>query len=800
MVWRLKKWPGYAAAGVLLTASLILGAGPAIPQTSSQTSSRATSPVSSGASLPPEAELHPFIPPKAAEPVTSRAAAPSHIARPPAPKPAAPKPTGPKPEPRPAAPATAAPPAHPVPYLATTTPASQAAPRPAAPHAPAPAKAAANPASTSPAATPISADDIETFTDSVVRTLMQRDHVLGAEVAVVQGNTPLLIKGYGYDRLNPARRVDPDSSLFRLGSISKVFTWVVARQEIEAGRINPNASIGDYLPDDLYNEDRRYKPITLNNLMDHTPGFEDTSLGHLFTLDPARLEGVDSYFRIHRPRRVRQPGQFSSYSNYGTALAARALVQTAHAKDVPTLMEARVFAPLGMDHTTLREPYPADGLDADDLPAPLSPALTQALSDGFIWDGASYAPQPFDHAIALSGALGASSTAQDMAKFMSLMLDGGQTGNGPDGIQLYNAASAKAFRTPMLNMPEGYNGWASGLMIRQSPSGFTTYGHGGATLWFNANMILVPQLNLGIFIATNTQTGGALTASFPNLLLDHLNGDIVKPPLMPAPDMAYANHRDYDRAITGQYVSSRRAYGGLEGAVTRLINTVAVSIDRDGRLVLSTPNGQSAFVPASAPGFYVQQDAEDPGPASDTGGLHFLFNAAGTHVTAFETASNLARYERVGWVHSPQVLGWLTIVMVMSCVVTLLSLARTPARHEHPTAAQNRATFLSVGLAIIWLVALFIFHSWRAGLTDDPGSLFTRWPSGSVRLASALAFFAALATLYQAATFYFVVSENGRHGDGWPVWQKIAHGLLVGWWLFYSVVLMLWGALEPWSW
>jgi CubicO group peptidase (beta-lactamase class C family) len=405
------------------------------------------------------------------------------------------------------------------------------------------------------AATPISAEDIETFTDSVVRTLMQRDHVLGVTVAVVQGNTPLLLKGYGYDRLSPVRRVDPNNSLFRIGSVTKTFTWIVGRQELEAGRVKMDASIGSYLPADVYSEDRRFKPITLRELMDHTSGYEDTSLGHLFQLNGSHLTGADSYFRVHRPKRVREPGEFASYSNFGAALAARALQQTARAKDVPTLMETRVFQPLGMNHTSLREPYSPQALNLENLPDPLSAELTQDLSDGFVWDGATYEAQPFEHAIPLSGALGASSTAQDMARLMAMMLGNGQI----DGIQLFNADSAKAFRQPLLKMPEGYNGWASGLMVREAPAGFTTYGHGGATLWFNANMVIVPEMNLGIFIGANTQTGAALAASYPNLLLDHLNGDTVKPPLMPSPANAYAQHRDYYRAIEGQYVSTRRA-------------------------------------------------------------------------------------------------------------------------------------------------------------------------------------------------------------------------------------------------
>ena len=809
----------------------------------------------------PSQQLHPYVPDKAAAPKaeTEHKAEPEKKADPtpaapvatsPAPasadasSSAAPKPKKPKPKPAITAPAVpGAPPAvtapHPAtaqaPHPATTAPlpgGQPAAPLPnqAKPPAvqaplPAPAKPAVAPAPVVPAAppsapptslnqkplqpgpaivqgpqrtlaTPISADDIETFTDSVVRSLMQRDHVVGATVAVVQGDTPLLVKGYGFDRLNPIRRVDPNNSLFRIGSISKVFTWIVARQEIEQGRIKLDAPIANYLPDDVYKEDRARKPLTLRDLMAHTAGYEDTSLGHLFTLDQTRLTSTDSYFRQHTPHRVREPGQFSSYSNFGAALAARALVQTGKAKDVPSLIEARVFTPLGMDHSTLREPYEANITDAEGLPAPMNTTLVQDLSDGFIWDNATYKAEPFDHAIAMSGALGASTTAKDMARFMSLMLDNGQL----QGVQLFNIDSARAFRDPLLPMPPGYNGWASGLMVRTMPTGQVTYGHGGATLWFNSNLVLVPDLNLGIFISTNTQTGGPLADDFATMLIDHLSGDVVRPPLMPAPEMAYADHRAYYDGMKGEYTSTRRAYRGLEGAITRLINTVEVNFDADGRLILSTEGGQSAYVPASATGFFNQQDGEDPGPASALGGLHFLFKADGSKATAFETASNMARYERTSWFFHPGTLKVMSLIQVFTCVLVFLSLTKGTARHERPTETQGRATVISLGVALLWILAIVVFQNWQAHMADDPNALFTRWPAPQVRLASWLAVLAAIGTAYQAFTFYLVYNGNGRYGDGWPEWQKIAHGLLTLYWVIYVILLTFWGALEPLSW
>lgn len=789
--WMTKAWRRTLAVAVV---GLMAATGaPAVPQ---ETATPATTPppVTQPATTP---ELRPYVPERKPDTVPAPSGAAPAAPRPVKPKPAAT--TGSassssasaassRPAPVTAAPQNAARPS----TQAVAQTSSSAAPAPRTPVVttqPIPVTARVPGA-------PISADDIETFTDSVVRSWMQRDHVVGVTVAVVQGNTPLLLKGYGYDRLTPVRRVDPSNSLFRIGSITKTFTWIVARQEIEAGRIKPDASLAEYDQDGLYAEDARYKPVTMNSLMAHAAGYEDTSLGHLFTLDERRLASPGYYLNRHRAHRVRDPGEFSSYSNYDAALAAAILAETAKAKDVPSLMEARVFSPLGMDHTTLREPYANANGEYGQLPVPLGPELTQDLSDGYIWDGATYRAQPFDHAISQSGALGGSSTARDMARFMSLMLGNGQL----DGLQLYDANSAAAFRKPIMTMPEGYNGWASGLMIRTSPSGHVTYGHGGATLWFNSSMVLVPDMNLGIFISTNTQTGGPLANAFPNLLLDHLDGDLVRPPLMPSPAQAYEQHRDYYNAIKGQYVSTRRAYTGLEGAITRLINTIRIGADGDGRLIMDTSTGTSAFVPAQANGFFLPQDSEDPGPAGELGGLHFLFNPDGTHVTAFETASNMMRYERVGWVHSPEFVGLLARITLLTCLMVIVSRVFALVRGQRATEHQFRAAWISVAISLLWITAILLFNDWLTKVSDDPASLLIRWPSPELIMASALALLATIGIVLQIGTYYFVYVEAKRFSvaDGWAHWQKLTHGALLAYWSLFAVVLGLWGALEPW--
>ena len=642
---------------------------------------------------------------------------------------------------------------------------------------------------------PIDTTDLETFADTLIPALMQRDHVLGVSVAIVQGHTPLLVKGYGFDHLNPARPVSANRTLFRLGSITKTFTWVVARQEVEAGRLSMDKPISTYLPPDIYKEDRRFQPIRLRDLMDHSAGFEDAALGHLFYLDINQVESIDSYLSRHRPKRVRDPGLYSSYSNYGAALAAMATKSAAHYKDVPGMMEGRLFKPLGLDHTTLREPYDKGALIGSDLPDPMSEALAKDLSDGYEWTGSEYTAQPFDHAIALSGALGGSSTATDMARYMSALLNDGTF----DGVSIYGPVSAPGFRTPLMHVPEGYNGWAQGFMIRRTPQGFMTYGHSGSTLWFSGSMILVPELNLGIYIAANTQTGSTLTSSFPDMLLGHLKNDESQPPAQPAADQDFASLKGMYEAFKGHYVSTRRAYGGLESAITRLLNTVKIDIATDGHLTLSSTDTVAAYVPSRAQGFFVPQIHDtSQGAGLLTDGLHFLSDS-NNRINRFETSSNMARYERVSWAMTPEFLGQYSILVVIVSILTLIGLGRSPERRNMPTDAQRLATWVNFGIAAAWILAIATFESWRNAMADEPTALFIQWPNGQVALASILAFFAGLASFFQIASLYTVLVQNDHFDDGWSQIQKTSHIVVCIIWFGYGFLLTAWGALEFWS-
>ncbi len=114
--------------------------------------------------------------------------------------------------------------------------------------------------------------------DGVVNAEVMAHHIPGATVAVVKDGKIILLKGYGYADVDKLRPVVANETLFRVGSVSKLFVWTAVMQLVEQGKLDLDADINVYLKD--FQIPATYpRPITLKDLMTHTPGFEDLATG-----------------------------------------------------------------------------------------------------------------------------------------------------------------------------------------------------------------------------------------------------------------------------------------------------------------------------------------------------------------------------------------------------------------------------------------------------------------------------------------------------------------------------------------
>ena len=686
---------------------------------------------------------------------------------------------------QPTPPVTGANPRGPIPYTSLQRP---AAPRPKASVSAAPAAATST---TPPPVVPLPVTpsgarlapgealppaELEAFVDGVVRQAMAREHIAGVTVSVVQNGQVVLKKGYGFASLSPARKVDPDKTLFRIGSISKTFTWISLMKEIEAGRIRQDAPINLYLPERLQVRDNGFRtPVRVINLMDHSPGFEDRALGHLFEKNVARVRPMAEYLRQERPRRVRAPGEASAYSNYGAALAGQA-VSYVSGKPFERLIEESIFLPAGMTNTSFREPRAARA----GLPAPMPSPLAANVSDGYRWTPNGFAERPFEFISQVAPAGSASSTAGDMARYMQLLLNSGTL----DGAVIYGPRAAQAFNTPIRKTPAGINGWRHGFIEYNLPGDHKGFGHAGGTLSFLSNMVVAPDLNLGIFISTNTETGGDLANGLAAQVVQQF---YVAPQPFPRPGSPALRDRAGDFA--GYYIGNRRAYRGLEGMVGLLIGGVEVTVTPEGRLAVAGGRQVRSYVPDG--------DLSEGRFISTTGADHIAFSMSGGRARAFQAALGEQTFERAGFWKRPITLALLALLSGAAAAATIAGLFLRNRREFRETSVQRQASLIQTSQAVLWLAAIALFGLWASG-TSDVATVMFGWPSGALIIASACLLVAAALTLISLIMLP-AIWRGGRRVDSWTSLRKAAFTFTVLVYCAFSVVLGLWGTLTPWN-
>lgn len=332
----------------------------------------------------------------------------------------------------------------------------------------------------------LEASDLVPFLDGIVPLQLERSDVAGASVLVMQNGEVLLEKGYGYADLKSKKPVDPATTIFRLASISKLFTWVSVMQLAEQGKLDINSDVNRYL--DFQIRPAFSRPITLRNLMTHTGGFEEENRDIIVT-NPEQTVSLRDFLIRNQPKRIFAPGAIPAYSNYGVGLAGY-IVQRVSGQPFEQYVEQHIFAPLKMVQSTFYQPPPAS---LRRLPSEGYPTDTQKPPIGF----EIFKPAP---------AGGVSSTAADMGRFGQALLNGGEL----DGSRILKPETLAAMWTPQFRSsdqlpPIGmgfYQVWRNNLRW---------IGHEGDLIAFHSLFMLEPSQKLLLFISYNSAGGGERT-------------------------------------------------------------------------------------------------------------------------------------------------------------------------------------------------------------------------------------------------------------------------------------------------
>ncbi|MEP7242737.1 MAG: serine hydrolase domain-containing protein [Gammaproteobacteria bacterium] len=445
--------------------------------------------------------------------------------------------------------------------LSSLSVAAAESPQPLGPQPDAAAPATATPA---PAPDLENHTDLEAFVDGIVRTGMEEHHVAGGVVAVVKDGRVLFSKGYGYSNIEKGAPVDPRTTLFRIGSTTKLFTWTAVMQLVEQGKLDLDADINTYLK--TFQIPAAYgKPITLRNLMTHTAGFEEGFLGYLLSDDPAKQQPIAEALKQHMAARVRPPGEMSAYSNYGAALAGL-IVEQVSGEPFNEYIAKHILVPLDMQFATMQEPVPE--------------RLSPYVGTGYKGENGAPVAQKYEIIGGFRPAGSGAVSALDMTHFMIAHMQDGRYGDQA----ILTPATAKRMHTTAFQLDPRFPGMALGF-YHSRINGLDAIGHGGDTNYCHTELLLVPSKQVGLFTSFYTEDN-RIREKVTEAFFDRYFPDASADASANASAAPVAGAVEAAQRYAGPYQFTRRNFSKLE-KLLGLFTQMAVAPLPNGNLVVA---------------------------------------------------------------------------------------------------------------------------------------------------------------------------------------------------------------------
>lgn len=402
----------------------------------------------------------------------------------------------------------------------------------------------------------LTAEDVNAWLDGKLPDALKNEDIPGAVVSVVKDGQVVTTRGYGWADTGASGgqpvAVDPQTSLFRVASISKIPTSIAAMQLVEQGKVDLDADISAYL--DFEIERRFDEPLTLRNLLTHSAGFEESIR---MAQDETDLE---AYVKTNPPVQVFEPGSTPGYSNYGMALAGY-IVQRVSGQPFETYVREHVLEPAGMTSSTYEQPLPKD--------------MAGSLGPGYTSTGEEV---PFE----LMGDFPAGSltaSAPDFAAFMNAQLS-----RSP---KLLREETWEQMWSPGLGEERLGNRAKAGEMglgyFDLSRHGRRVVGHGGDIVGWHSQFELYPEENTGIFISYNGD--GNDSDSSNNLREDLAQGFADR--YFPGETVKASGSKDSAeraRQVAGSYVPSRVPWASFAAAWVPTLFPATIEQTGDGGL------------------------------------------------------------------------------------------------------------------------------------------------------------------------------------------------------------------------
>jgi CubicO group peptidase (beta-lactamase class C family) len=516
--------------------------------------------------------------------------------------------------------------------------------------------------------------EFEAFVDGIMRIHMVDKHIAGATFAAVKEGEIFFTKGYGFADVSVKKPVRADRTLFRPGSVSKLITWTAVMQLVEQGKIDLDMDVNTYLKEFKIPEAFE-KPITMANLMTHTSGFEESFA--VFTDKVENLKPMREHLAKNVPARIYPPGDIAAYSNYGSALAGY-IVEIISGVSFEEYVEQNIFLPLGMNHSTFRQPLPEQ--------------IQEHMSVGYVYGQGDFTEREFELIGGMAPAGAMSTTAEDMARFMIAHLQLGRFGD----IRILEEGTARQMQSRLFAHDNRIAGNAHGFW-EWIYNGHRGIEHGGDTLLFHSDLVIVPELQVGFFVSYNSiGGGGAPRGQLLRAIFDRY---------FPAPDSepleVPEGFKKKARRFTGTYGSARTFVTSF-AKLGQLFSTVKVAVSKEGGLMIPAGANAKPYVEI-APLLYREKKGQNL--------VAFREDSRGRITHMFLGRSPHAAFIKRAWhettlFHVP-VLGIIILIFLSILVWPIGALRRKLCRTSYQgSQAPKTARWLASGMSMLCLIFL----------------------------------------------------------------------------------------------
>jgi CubicO group peptidase (beta-lactamase class C family) len=528
--------------------------------------------------------------------------------------------------------------------------------------------------------------DVQAWLDGLMPYALQNGDVAGAVVVVVKDGEVLFQKGYGYADLKRKLPVDPERTLFRPGSISKLFTWTAVMQLVEQGKLDLDQDVNAYL--DFKIPPAFGKPITLRNCMTHTPGFEEVGR-NLFSDDTTKVQPNGEWLKSWTPHRIYPPGTIPAYSNYATAMAGY-IVERVSGEPFEQYIERHILEPLGMQNATFRQPLP--------------PSLRKDMAQGYETASSGEA-KPFEMVVAApAGSLSASGA--DMARFMIAHLQNGRLGNAT----ILRPETAKLMHTTALTILPEVNRMMLGF-YESNRNGHRAIAHGGDTFWFHSDLHLFIDDGIGLYVSMNSQGKEGAAGPIRSALFEQF-ADRYLPAPQPTERLNPATAHAHAHQVAGNYESSRHSISNFF-RVTDLIGAAKVTVNSDTTIsmpYLTGLNGEPKRWRETRPYIWREVDGKNVSSARVENGRVTMLS--GDEISPFIVFLPTPWWRSPAWL-SPLAQISLAVLLLTLIAWPLAALARRRYRTAFPLQGRARTAYRWVRIAALGLLLLLLGWMWQ---------------------------------------------------------------------------------------